>query len=598
MFDRGDAEKLAKISIYSILDLALFIPEKYEDNRLTDTLRDGSSAVLELEILRVFKKGKVFRVEAVNVATLECIELIYFNTLPYHKAVLKRGVRGYFKGKTELKNKIPQLIQPKIITDIGGIEYRYPTKLLKKQTIRALVDRYLSLPSLLEAGLPNDVAQNILKFHFPTTESINFLLPPQNEMLYALKYTEIYNHINKLSKKRRDYQASQTLNNSPKKFIETLPFSLTKDQTRCIEDIQKDIGSKIAAKRIVVGDVGSGKSIVMFVSAFMALPHRSLIMAPTTVLANQLYNEAKKFLGDTLKIALYTQTQKDDIKSANLIIGTHALLYTELPEIHLIMVDEQHRFGTNQRYKLSMLLRQEEKRAHYLQFSATPIPRTKAMINSSLIDYSFIKEIPFEKNITTKTVHQEDFPALLNHIKKEISKNNQIAIIYPLVEKSENFNYQSIDEARGFWEKSFENVFVTHGRDKEKERVLEEFDKKGSILISTTVIEVGISLNRLSTIIIVGAERLGFSQLHQLRGRVGRIGLKGYCFLFTRSKNNKRLAEFQKTTSGFDIAELDLKFREGGDLLEGRKQSGKKYRYFNESEDFEILQRVKNSKNR
>jgi len=597
MFDKGDAEKLAKISVYSILDLALFIPEKYEDNRLTQTPQDGGVALLELEIVRAFKKGKIFRVEAVDMATLSKVELIYFNTLPYHKAVLKSGVRGYFKGKAELKGGSLKLIQPKIITEIGGIDYKYPTKLLKKQTIRGFVERYLSLPSLLENGLPSDVAQNLLKFHFPTQESISFLLPPQGDMLYALKYAEIHNHINKLSKKRRDYQASQTLQNNPKKFIDTLPFSLTKDQIKCIEDIKNDLNSKLAAKRIVVGDVGSGKSIVMFTSAFMALPHRSLIMAPTTVLANQLYNEAKKFLGHTIKVALYTQTQKDDIDSANLIIGTHALLYTELPEIHLIMVDEQHRFGTNQRYKLSMLLRLGEKRAHYLQFSATPIPRTKAMINSSLIDYSFIKEIPFEKNITTKTIYQEDFPALLKHIKKEISEKKQIAIIYPLVEKSENFNYQSIDEARGFWEKSFENVFVTHGRDKEKERVLEEFDKRGDILISTTVIEVGISLNRLSTIIIVGAERLGFSQLHQLRGRVGRIGIDGYCFLFTRSKNNKRLAEFQKTVSGFDIAELDLKFREGGDLLEGRKQSGKKYRYFVESEDFEILQRVKNYKN-
>jgi len=594
VFECGDRERLAKLSVFSLLDLALFIPSKYEDNRLSSELKDGFEAVIECEVKSAFKKGKIFRVSCFDITHETDVELIYFNILPYQKALFKSGFKGYFKGKVKLSNP-PQLIQPKVIKECGGIDWSYSSKALKKQTIKTLIGRYISKESLKKEGLPDRVIEGVIPFHFPNETNFSSLLPPSREGLYALKYVEILNHLKKLSKKRRDYEATMSLTNSPTPFIASLPFRLTNDQQKAIDDIKNDLSGKIAAKRIVVGDVGCGKSIVMFCSAFMALPHRSIIMAPTTVLANQLYNEAKKFLSPFLKVALFTQSHKEDMEGAKLIIGTHALLYAELPEAHLVMVDEQHRFGTNQRFALANFLKRDQKRVHYLQFSATPIPRTKAMINGFLVDFSFIKEIPFDKNIETRIVKEGDFRLLLGHIRDEIGKGNQVALVYPLVEKSENFNYQSIDEARGFWEKSFEGVYVTYGKDKEKESVLEEFDKKGNILIATTVIEVGISLNRLSTIIIVGAERLGFSQLHQLRGRVGRIGLSGYCFLFTRVQKSARLEMFAKTKSGFDIAELDLKFREGGDLLEGRKQSGKKYRYFNESEDVEILKEAKAS---
>lgn len=592
MFESGDREKLAKLSVFSLSDLALFIPSKYEDNRLSSELKEGFEAVVECEVKSAFKKGKIFRLSCFDTVGERDIELIYFNILPYQKALFKSGFRGYFKGKVKLSNP-PQLLQPRLIKECGGIDWSYPTKALKKQTIKALISKYLSKENLKKEGVPDHIIDALMSFHYPNETNFASLLPPDRERLYALKYVEIFNHLKKLSQKRRDYEATTSLVNPPNTFIESLPFRLSGDQQKAIEDIKRDISGKIAAKRIVVGDVGCGKSIVMFCSAFMALPHRSIIMAPTTVLANQLYNEAKKFLSPFLNVALFTQSRKEDIERADLIIGTHALLYTELPEAHLVMVDEQHRFGTNQRYMLSNFLKRDQKRVHYLQFSATPIPRTKAMINSFLVDFSFIKEMPFDKNIETRIVREHDFKSLLEHVKEEISKNHQVALVYPLVEKSEHFNYQSIDEARAFWEKNFEGVYVTHGKDRDKESVLEEFDKKGNILVSTTVIEVGISLNRLSTIIVVGAERLGFSQLHQLRGRVGRVGLKGYCFLFTRAQKSARLEMFAKTKSGFDIAELDLKFREGGDLLEGRKQSGKKYRYFNESEDFEIAREVK-----
>jgi ATP-dependent DNA helicase RecG len=296
-----------------------------------------------------------------------------------------------------------------------------------------------------------------------------------------------------------------------------------------------------------------------------------------------------------LKIALVTnKTKKIVLEEYDLLIGTHALLYKELPKADLIMVDEQHRFGTAQRNMLTKLVNDDsESKPHFLQFSATPIPRTQAMIESSLIDVSLITTTPFEKDITTQVIMKEDFKWLLRHIEKEIEAKRQVLIIYPLVEESEAIDYQSLDEATEFWTNRYENVFVTHGKDKYKEEVLKQFDQEGNILLATTVVEVGISLSKLSTIVIVGAERLGLATLHQLRGRVSRNGLKGYCYLFTKGKQNERLDAFAQTTNGFEIANLDLKFRNSGDVVSGNVQSGKQFLWLNMGEDEKIVEEVK-----
>jgi ATP-dependent DNA helicase RecG len=213
------------------------------------------------------------------------------------------------------------------------------------------------------------------------------------------------------------------------------------------------------------------------------------------------------------------------------------------------------------------------------------------MIQSELINFSFIKQTPFVKDIDTKIIHKSDFKNLVMHIQKEIEENRQILVIYPLVNQSEVIEYQSIDEGRGYWEKSFERVYVTFGADKRKDEILEEFAKEGNILIATTVVEVGISLPKLSTIVIVGAERLGLATLHQLRGRVSRNGLKGYCFLYTNLKESKRLEDFSTCKDGFEIAELDLRYRKSGDILGGEKQSGEEFLYYELEE--EILKKAK-----
>jgi ATP-dependent DNA helicase RecG len=215
------------------------------------------------------------------------------------------------------------------------------------------------------------------------------------------------------------------------------------------------------------------------------------------------------------------------------------------------------------------------------------------MIETANIDVSLITSTPFKKDITSKVIHKSDFKELLTNINEEISKGNQILLVYPLVEQSEVLEYQSIEEARGYWEKNYNNVYVPQGKDKDNEQVLVEFREKGDILIATTVVEVGISLPRLSSVVIVGAERLGLSTLHQLRGRVSRTGLKGYCFLYTNQNSSERLDRFVTTTSGFDIANLDLKYRKSGDLLRGTNQSGNQFRWIDLAEDEKIVVQVK-----
>ena len=230
---------------------------------------------------------------------------------------------------------------------------------------------------------------------------------------------------------------------------------------------------------------------------------------------------------------------------------------------------------------------------HYLQFSATPIPRTQAMMESELVDVSLITTTPFEKKVTTRVIGKPEFPALLKHIETEIAKQHQVLIVYPLVEESSEIPYQSLDEGRAFWEKRFDHVYVTHGKDKEKEDVLLEFREKGNILLATTVVEVGISLPRLTLIVIVGAERLGLATLHQLRGRVGRNGLESWCYLFSNAPQNERLQKFCQTANGFDIAKLDLKFRNSGDIVDGTIQSGQKFKWLDMAEDEAVIAQAK-----
>ncbi len=637
-----------KLKIYSLLDLALIIPKSYNDTTLSTALETGKTVTLEAKVIdSAVRNGKLrvtFELPGFHGRRLSSL---FFRTTPYHYKLFEVGSHHYIQGRLEVYNGYLQMPQPKSVKEVGRVTPKYKT-VLKESEIRSLIEAYVTEKNLFDEGLDSKEVGVLMRLHFPKSiEEVYHEGSLKPEIVSVLKFVEAYNHLRKLRGKRTVFPAVSVLTGDITPFIEGLPFTLTAQQQQTIAEIRADLGNKErAAKRMIVGDVGSGKTMVILAAAMTALPHKSILMAPTSLLALQLYEEACKHLPNNVRVALVMQGKEEgDIQSADFIIGTHALLYKEdLPDAALVMVDEQHRFGTVQRTALEALVSSKSlpresgdndssakadkslspdpssphrghrggqvihdslhtqqitnhqtpmSKPHYLQFSATPIPRTQAMMESELVDVSLITTTPFEKKVTTRVIGKPEFPALLKHIETEIAQNHQVLIVYPLVEESSEIPYQSLDEGRAFWEKRFDNVYLTHGKDKQKEEVLLEFREKGNILLATTVVEVGISLPRLTLIVIVGAERLGLATLHQLRGRVGRNGLESWCYLFSNAPQNERLQKFCQTTNGFEIAKLDLKFRNSGDIVDGTIQSGQKFRWLDMAEDEAVIAQAK-----
>ncbi|WP_456389758.1 ATP-dependent DNA helicase RecG [Hydrogenimonas sp.] len=594
------SQKLKKAGFSSLLELAVHLPSSYLDTRLSDRIEIGEIHTIQANVQTVRKISNRLVVTVTAPITPQSIEVVIFHPQPYHLALFKPGTIHYLQGKIEVFAQKLQMVNPKKVSQIDKILPQYKCK-LRQDLHRRLVASLVTPSNLIGEGISEEMARLICRAHSPDAKWLalygrhNGIGP---KTLEAVKFAEALDYFRKMSRKRQDFTALAQLTGDAEPFIARLPFRLTKDQEAAIEDIRRDLGGKIAARRMIVGDVGSGKTMVILAAAMIAWPNKAILMAPTSILARQLYEEAVKWLPEKVNIALVTQsTTAGDAMEAHFVIGTHALLYKELPPAPLVMVDEQHRFGTEQRKKLELLVSKNgsspKKRPHFLQFSATPIPRTQAMMSSALVDVTLIESTPFVKDIETKIIGKEGFLNLLEHMEKEIGEGRQVLVVYPLVQESEHIGYRSLKQSEDFWKSRFEGVYVTHGGDPDKERVLEDFSRNGKILLSTTVVEVGISLPKLSTIVIVGAERMGLATLHQLRGRVSRTGLKGYCFLFTHAKKSERLEAFTKVKSGFDIAKLDLKFREAGDLLDGRIQSGKSFRWIDMAEDEEIVKAAK-----
>jgi len=583
--------KFSKLDISSYTELALLIPNSYEDYRLKNKLIEHKNQLIDATVESVFRAPNTIQITFFVHNFGHSITGVIFRPRPYMIHQFSVGSRDNYYGMIECKQGQCSISMPKKISMVGEIVAKYKCG-LRTDVMGRLIKKELTVEKLEEEGIPQSIAETLLGLHFENAEILD-----QDELdiksLEALKFTELFSYMKLLKEKRRYFKPIKSLKAAYKTWAKSLPFVLTEEQVKTIEDIQNDFTKDTASKRMIVGDVGSGKTMVILASAYMIGDAKSILMAPTTILAQQLYEEALKFLPEMSVTLVTNKTKKTDLSEYDFIIGTHALLYRELPKAALVMVDEQHRFGTKQRSVLEKLVSEGEKKPHFLQFSATPIPRTLAMIESAHIDVSLITTTPFTKDIDSKVIHKNDFKELVVHIREEIQKNNQVLIVYPLVSQSEVLDYQSIEEARAYWENNFNDVYVTHGKDKEKEQVLLDFREKGSVLISTTVVEVGISLPRLTTVVIVGAERLGLSTLHQLRGRVSRTGLKGYCYLYTNKSSSERLDKFVKTKSGFDIANLDLKFRKSGDLLKGLSQSGNQFRWFDFAEDLEIVKEVK-----
>ncbi|HFS85344.1 MAG TPA: DEAD/DEAH box helicase [Epsilonproteobacteria bacterium] len=412
-----------KLKIYTLLDLALITPTSYNDTTLSSSFEVGKIGTYEVTVkdLQVIK-GKL-RVNFRLNASGRYLSALFFRTTPYHHQLFTIGSHHYIQGRLEEYRGYLQMSQPKSIKEIGKITPQYKT-VLKESEIRALIETYINEQNLYHEGLDSHEVATMMRIHFPQSIHDIYEKGSYSEVVTeVLKFVEAYNHIKKLRTKRIDYPALKKLCGDVTPFVTRLPFRLTDEQQHVIREIQEDLKQENkAAKRMVVGDVGSGKTMVILASVMIALPEKSILMAPTSLLALQLYEEACTHLPGTVKVALVMQGKdRGAYAEADFIIGTHALLYKEdLPDAALVMVDEQHRFGTQQRQSLEALVSKGgEKRAHYIQFSATPIPRTQAMLESELLDVSLITTTPFEKDITTLPISKQDFPDLLSHIKQE-----------------------------------------------------------------------------------------------------------------------------------------------------------------------------------
>lgn len=428
------------------------------------------------------------------------------------------------------------------------------------------------------------------QIHFPDS------LSAANKAQRRLGFDELFNLqlANSLIKKR--WQKEKVGNrfsvkgknlSALKKFISHLPFKLTSDQNKVIEEIIKDLEKTTPMNRFLQGDVGSGKTVVAAIAAYLSFlnGYQSLIMAPTEILANQHYQTLiNLFKKIPLKISLLTRSVKISHTQFDILIGTQALLNKKLKfkKIGLVVIDEQHRFGVNQRAQI----KEKSINPHLLTMTATPIPRTVALTLYGELDLSYIGEMPIGRlSIKTYLVPKEKRNDGYQWIKKEIKqKQAQVFIVCPLIEESESETLKSIKAATIEFE-SLKNIFsefrlgLLHGKvtGKEKNQIMVDFkSRKIEILVTTPVVEVGVDIPGATIMIIEGAERFGLAQLHQLRGRIGRSDKQSYCFIFTENQTEKiikRLQFFAKNNSGVKLAEYDLHNRGAGNIF-GTEQHG------------------------
>ena len=436
------------------------------------------------------------------------------------------------------------------------------------------------------------------------------------EVTIRLKYEELFefmfkiNYLKQMNKKKNNGLLRVIDKDKLNKFIESIPFKLTNDQVRVVDEIVNDLEASHRMNRLLQGDVGSGKTIVAFIGMYANYlsGYQSALMAPTEILAVQHYNNLKQFLKHTkVKVALLTgsttKKEKNDIYkglndgSINMVIGTHALIQDEVAynNLGLVITDEQHRFGVHQRANLQ----NKGIKPDVLYMSATPIPRTYALTIFGDMDVSTIKERPSgRQKIDTVVKKNSEIKDVLEMMYKELKNGHQIYVIAPLIEESENSDLTTVNELKDQMKLAFRDLYkidIVHGKmaGGAKDIIMQQFkENKVQILISTTVVEVGVDVPNATTMVIFDADRFGLSTLHQLRGRVGRGTSKSQCILISDS-DTERLKIMEREDDGFIISEEDFKLRGHGDLF-GTKQSGDmNFKIASIKSDYKILLQAK-----
>jgi len=623
-------ELLTKLEIFTVKDLLYHFPFRYDDFskvKVINELVEGEEVTIEgtLESLaNIFtKNGKRLTKATISDFTGK-LDIMWFNQ-HYLKTMLTKGETYYFSGRVDRFNNKLSLIAPSFElknensnnVNTGRLVPVYPeTAGVSSKYLRTKINDLLSKETNLKEFIPQNILEKenmqsinwaIKQMHFPDSTFEASLAKDRFafEELF-LELLKVEDRKNKWDTKLQGIKM-EVKKGIIEKFLKTLPFELTVEQLKSIEDIQQDINKDQPMNRLIEGDVGTGKTIIAIVAAYIVKlsGYKTLYMAPTEILAKQHYATFTRFLPN-LNIKMLTGSIKDkDLETADIIIGTHALIFTkqEIENIGLIVIDEQHRFGVEQRGKLLDMGKNLKHSPHFLSMTATPIPRTLALTFYGDLDISILKEHPNkERKIGTKVIPENKRTEMYEWIKE---KNEQTFIVCPLIEESESIPLENVKAAESEFYSLKTGIFkgisvgLLHGRmkPKEKEEIITQFrNKEIQILVSTPVIEVGIDVPDASVIVIESAERYGLASLHQLRGRVGRGDKEGFCFL-SMSNNSKtsyeRLKNVERINNGLELAEIDMKTRGSGDIFGTMQHGTKKFKIASLS-DLEILEKAKN----
>ncbi|HAT4262807.1 TPA: ATP-dependent DNA helicase RecG [Clostridium perfringens] len=620
-------ERLNKVGIFTVLDLLLYFPRDYEF--LNDDISLNGDTSDEKAILKCRVKSYGSSIKTRNGKTLTTINFTYNNlkvigkwfNQPYIKRNFILGNEYNLMGKFKKVNNTLEVINPLIPCKEANKSEILPIYTLKNGLTNKILVKLINeilKNMIIKENLPEEIVKKyklisldkaIRNIHFPVgrgeLQSAINRLKFQELFTYSLKIIMMKAHI-----KKENSGISFKMSPLLKELKESLPYTLTNAQSRTLREILLDQKRNIAMNRLVQGDVGSGKTLVALISMFNVYMngYQTVLMAPTEILANQHYAEAKKYLDKFgVDIELLTGSTKEKEKKRIkekiasgkeiMLIGTHALIQddVELNNLGLVVTDEQHRFGVEQRSRLI----NKNKRADVLVMTATPIPRTLSLYLYSDLDISIIDELPpGRKPIDTMLVDMNQRMKAYNFALKEVEKGRQFYIVSPLIEENEKLNLNSVEK---IYEELKNGIFkdvrieILHGKmaGKDKDKIINTF-KNGEIkgIISTTVIEVGVNVPNSTMMIIENAERFGLAQLHQLRGRVGRGEHKSYCILIANTKNDitrRRMEIMTESSDGFYIAEEDLKLRGAGEIFGMRQHGDEGFILANVVDDINIL---------
>ena len=608
---------LKSLGINTIYDLIYYFPRAYDDRtniKKIGELKFNEYVVLKATVMSVVnltvRSGKKI-VKAMVTDGTGIMEILWFG-MPYIKKSLKIGEEYLFIGQTK-KSAVFQLINPEYklfsgqqkVSENEILPIYSSNKNITQNSLRKLVEKFLvNFLNYFEENIPKELIKEykimerksaVKNIHYPVSmkeieeAKRRFAI----EELLILELGILKNRFIIENSNSKNYEV-EGKKEKVKEFLSQLTFNLTNAQKKVIKEIYDEISNGKIVNRLIQGDVGSGKTVVaMVMLIYMAENgYQGALMAPTEILANQHYLGIKERLEKIgLRVELLTSSIKGKKKNeildgiangdVDIVIGTHSLIEDDVifKKLGLIVIDEQHRFGVNQRNKL----REKGFLGNLLVMSATPIPRSLALSIYGDLDLSIIDELPPGRTpIKTKWIaNDEDLEKMYNFIYKKVNDGNQAYFVAPLIETSDKMALKSVDKVSEEIERKFSNkkIGIIHGKmkAKEKDEVMLKFkNKEYDILIATTVIEVGIDVPASTIMTIYNAERFGLSALHQLRGRIGRGSKQSYCFLISNSttENSKqRLSIMEETEDGFRIAEEDLKLRNSGEIF-GLRQSG------------------------